>query len=405
MRIKVQNKKSAITLPKGFKASGIGCGIKRSGKFDLALLYSEKKAKAAAVFTTNRLKAWPVIIGKKHITSSLIQAVIVNSGNANCANGEKNKEKVKKCCKVLAEELGISPYEVFPSSTGIIGRDLPLDKILTHIPRLVKGLSKTRGHSAARAILTTDTRTKEASVSFLAYGKKITISAMAKGSGMINPNMATMLVFITTDLNISKALLNQALRDVNECTFNMICIDNDRSTNDTVLILANGAAGNESIIKKGKDYYNFVNALEVLCSYIAKEIVCDGEGVTKVCKIFIDRAKNEKHAKLAARSIAHSMLFKTALHGSDPNWGRIVAVLGSLSDIDCNFNRMKVAFDKYIVYKNGKPLNRNLPGARKALKKKEVDIHVDLASGRAGASFLTSDLSREYIAINSYYTT
>ena len=273
------------------------------------------------------------------------------------------------------------------------------------MPQLVKRLSRNGGHAAAQAILTTDTRTKEAHVSFSIKGKRITIAAMAKGSGMIHPHMATMLVFITTDINISKRLLQAALKTVNERTFNMISVDNDRSTNDTVLILANGAAGNAQISTKGKEYNRFVTALEMLSQYIARGLVRDGEGVTKICEISISSACNESQAKQAACAIADSMLFKTALHGGDPNWGRIVAALGAQQGIDCHANKMTISFGNYIVFKKGEPYNRNLGKAHQAFRKRNVHVTVDLGRGKACARFLTSDLSRKYITINAEYTT
>ncbi|MBU1862385.1 MAG: bifunctional glutamate N-acetyltransferase/amino-acid acetyltransferase ArgJ [Candidatus Omnitrophica bacterium] len=403
--MKVINKKGAITVPRGFKAAGVHCGIKGKRTLDVALIFSEKKARAAAVFTTNKVKAWPVLIGQKHLLAPFHRAIIVNSGNANCSNGVKNKEKVKKICQLLARLLNIKGYEIFPSSTGVIGRDFPHKKVTSCIPLLIKKLSRTKGHEAAQAILTTDTKTKEATVSFSIGGKTATLSVMAKGAGMLHPNMATMLIFMTTDVNISKQLLKEALKIVTTRTFNMINVDNDMSTNDTLLILANGAAGNICIKKKGKDFFHFLKALGMISYYIAKEIVRDGEGVTKVCEIHIQGAHNTDQAKQAARALADSMLFKTALHGADPNWGRIVAALGAQKKLKCDFTGLTIMVGRYPVLKKGKPYSHNLKNARAELKKKEVHFTIDLACGKAYADCITSDLTKKYIEINAKYTT
>lgn len=403
--MKIVQKKGAVTLAKGFTASAIAVGIKYKDRDDLALLFSGKKARAAAVFTTNKVKAWPVLMGMDSIREPYMRAVIVNSGNANCANGLVNEAKTAEYCCKVAGLLGIKPIEVVPSSTGVIGRDLPTEKIMKKLPELVENLSSKNGGKAAKAILTTDTRTKEYAVSFEIGGKKVNIGVMAKGSGMLHPNMATMLVYFTTDLNISKALLKRALKNVSAKTFNRICVDNDMSTNDTVLIMANGAAENDLIKKADKDYQKFETALYELARRTAKELVSDGEGVEKVCTINVSGGRTEKEAEKAGRALATSMLFKTALHGADPNWGRIVSAIGSYEDITCKFEKMTIKIGGNTVYANGTPDEKALSKAAKAMKKKEVILDVDLASGKAEAEFITSDLTREYITINADYTT
>lgn len=405
MKMKARTCKGAITLPRGFTAAALSAGIKKAGCLDLMLLYSEVKARAAAVFTTNAVKAWPVIIDQEHLKAPYHHAVFVNSGNANCFNGRQNDQKARRACKAFAKELGLSPNMVFTSSTGVIGRDFPIEKVLDTIPQLVKDLSRKNGHRAAEAILTTDTRTKEATVSFMAGGRKVTLSAIGKGAGMLHPNMATMLVYLTTDLNITKALLHSALKEVTQKTFNRISVDNDMSTNDTVLILANGMSTNALIRKKDKDYQRFYAALEALCFYVAKELVRDGEGVTRLCDITVVGAKNEKQAECAARAIADSMLFKTALHGADPNWGRIVAALGACSGLRCAFDAITICFDHVAVMRCGKPCLQNIKSAGRRMQKKEVFLTVDLGVGKAEAHILTSDLSKKYIEINADYTT
>jgi len=403
--MKVSQKKGAITAAQGFQAAALATGIKKKGRLDLALLVSQKKARAAAVFTTNKVKAWPVLIDELHLKHPYHTALFVNSGNANCCNGVKNKTKFVKAHYAFADLLNVDPAATFSCSTGVIGRDFPITCVLDNAEELVGRLSKKEGHRAAEAILTTDTRTKEAVVTFSVKGKKVTIGAMGKGAGMLHPNMATMLVFLTTDCAISKPLLQAALKAVTAKTFNLICVDNDMSTNDTVLILANGASKHSLIKKKDKNYYRFVNALEKLCAYIAKELVKDGEGVSKICDIAVLGAKNEKQAVKAARSIANSMLFKTALHGADPNWGRIVSALGACEGLKCAFDQLTIAFDHNVVLKKGKPCERNTRLAAKAMKKKEVFLTVDLGVGKARAHVLTSDLTKEYISINADYTT
>ena len=405
MSIKIGQRKGAITMPRGFQASAVSCAIKGSGRLDLALLVSERKATGAAVFTKNRVKAWPVLIGQKHIRSAALKAVIVNSGNANCSNGIKNREKVEKYCGVLARFLKVAPREIFPSSTGIIGKDLPLAAVLSGIPTLVSRLSPGGGHTAARAILTTDTRTKEAAATFALGGKRVKLAVMAKGAGMIHPDMATTLIYFTTDICIGRSLLKTALKEVVDDTFNMMSVDNDMSTNDTALILANGVAQNKCIRRKGHDYNLFVRAFKLLAWKTAKDLVCDGEGVRRVCEIHVTGAKNKTQAKAAARSIANSMLFKTALHGGDPNFGRIVATLGAARTVQCNFNALSVVYGSSPVFKKGKPWHRNLRKAAQELRKKEVQLYVDLACGKAKADYITSDLSKQYVSINADYST
>ena len=315
----VSKRKGAITLPHGFVASGLPGGIKQKSKRDLALVFSEEKCRAAAVFTKNAVKGWSVMIDQAHLRRPYHRGVFINSGNANCCNGIKNKKKIIRVHRTMAGLLDVEPHEIFSASTGIIGRDFPLEAVLHNAPALVQGLSRKGGHAAAEAILTTDTRTKEAVVSFSVKGKKVTLSAMGKGAGMLHPNMATMLVFLTTDLHISKPLLQSALKTAAHKSFNSICVDNDMSTNDTVLMLANGACGNPLIKTKNKYYYLFLSALEKLCKHVATELVKDGEGVSKICHISVVGARNDTQAGFAARSVANSMLFKTALHGGDPN--------------------------------------------------------------------------------------
>jgi len=318
-----------IVLPLGFKVWGIHCGIKKLKK-DLGLIYSEKKANASAVFTTNKVKAAPVILSMKNIKDNEIQAVIVNSGNANACTGEKGYSDAISMAEKTAQILNLQSEDVFVSSTGVIGVPLPIEKILNGIESFSKNtdLSAEDLLSFAESIMTTDTFPKINSTQVVIGGKKITITGIAKGSGMIHPNMATMLSFILTDANITKSALNKALKHSVDDSFNMITVDGDTSTNDTVLILANKQAKNEEITEFSHDYKLFQKALYEVVENLAKKIVIDGEGATKFLEVQVKNSKTKEDAKLISRSIAKSNLVKTAIHGEDANWGRVLAAAG-----------------------------------------------------------------------------
>jgi glutamate N-acetyltransferase/amino-acid N-acetyltransferase len=369
-------------LPKRFKANGIACGLKKSGKLDLALFYSEIPAKGACKFTTNKIQAAPLKISKKHLgLSRQFQAIIVNSGNANCFTGPAGLRDADETVKAVSRALGLKKESVLINSTGVIGKRLKVAKIKKAIPGLVAGLSKGGINKAKKAIMTTDLFAKEITVKTNIGNRVVTISGVAKGAGMIAPNMATMLAFIFTDANISGGALKKALDSCVDDSFNCITVDGCMSTNDSVMVLANGAAGNR-LINKGNDFNTFTKALRVICLGLAKMIVRDGEGASKFIKIKVKGAKNFNEARIAALSIANSNLFKTAMFGENPNFGRIAAAVGA-SGIDIREEdfRTKVS----------------------PLDKKDINVEVFLNRGKAGATVYTSDLTPEYIKINAQY--
>jgi len=371
-----------VTLAQGFTANGLWSGIKKSGKPDVSLIFSEIPAVAAGVFTKNSIVAAPLVVTKQKIKNNKAQAIITNSGNANCFTGKQGLGHAKKTCDIFSKLLHISSRDVLVSSTGIIGKPLPFDKIKNSAAKLVEGLSKTKATLAAKGILTTDLATKEIAVAINVGGKKAYIGAMAKGSGMIAPNMATMLAYITTDLAINAKMLKIALKSACEQSFNSITIDNCMSTNDMVIVLANGLAKNKMITKQGKDFTIFQKALNHICLDLAKKIVKDGEGATKFITVTVKGAKNYAQAKTAALAIANSNLVKTAAYGSNPNWGRVAAAVGSLA-LPVNEKQLKITFSPF--------------------EKKDISICAQLKLGQAKATIYTSDLSPEYVEINGKY--
>lgn len=377
--------KGGITKPKGFKANGMYCGIKRSGKMDLSLIYSMTPATTAAVFTKNSVKAAPLLVCQKHLEKSknISQAIIVNSGNANCFTGRFGYIYAERTTEVIAGLLGIPKNHVLVSSTGIIGKPLPVEKIQNAAPVLVKGLSSSGSSKAAWGILTTDTKTKDITVEVKLGGKTVTIGAIAKGSGMTAPNMATMLAFITTDADISAGLLKDALKEAVNESFNSISIDGCMSTNDMVIVMANGEAANKKITKKDANYKTFLNALTHICKSLAKQIVLDAEGVTKFIEVHINGAANKDQARTIGLAVANSNLVKTAAFGSNPNWGRVAAAVGSLGIKKISEENLKISFSPF--------------------HKKNISIFVDLNLGESSALIYTSDLSYEYVKINGEY--
>ena len=369
-------------LPAGFKANGVACGLKKSGKLDLALLYSEIPALASAKFTTSSIIAAPLIVSKKHLNfAKSIQAVLVNSGNANCFTGKAGIQDAEASAGFAAQELKIAKSSVLVNSTGIIGKKLDIAKIKKGIPGLVLGLSVSGIHKAEKAIMTTDTFAKEVTVNLKIGAKSVRICGIAKGAGMIAPDMATMLCFIMTDALITKQALDQALSAAVDKSFNCISIDGCMSTNDTVLVLANAAAGN-SVISGGKALQDFREALDFVCLDLAKMVVKDAEGATKFIQIDVCQAKNYPEAKRIALNIANSALFKTAVFGENPNFGRVVAAVGA--------SGFKIREDQLSI-KLG------------SLKEKQIKLTVSLSRGKAGATVYTSDLTPEYIKINAQY--
>ncbi|MDD3014748.1 MAG: bifunctional ornithine acetyltransferase/N-acetylglutamate synthase [Candidatus Gastranaerophilales bacterium] len=402
--------KGSITSPKGFKAAGKHTGLKKYKK-DLAILFSESPANAAAVFTTNIVKAACVLWNKKIIEmQSGVQAIVVNSGNANACTGDEGNKHNKTMAEITAKSLGLKKEQVLVASTGVIGVPLPMDTIKTGIEMLCLDLgnSDEDGKNAAEAIMTTDTFTKEITVEFEIQGKTVTIAGMAKGSGMIHPNMATMLAFLTTDINITTDLLDKALKETVTDSYNMISVDGDTSTNDMVTILANGKADNELIKEENEDYKTFKKTLELVNTYLAQQIIRDGEGATKFLEAQIHGATTKSEARILAKSIITSSLVKAAFFGEDANWGRIIAAMGysgayfDQTKVDIGFSNQ---IGSTIVMQNGMPIKFDEDEALKILKEKDIKIIVNLQDGEAEATAWGCDLSYEYVKINGEYRT
>ncbi len=389
-----------VTAPKGFLAAGIYCGVKYRRKKDLALIYSPKLANAAAVFTTNKVQAAPVKVSKRHLKGRCLHAIIANSGNANCCTGRQGMAMAEKMSQVTAECLKIAnPSEVAVCSTGIIGRQLPEKAVVDGIRNISKKLSVRGFHAAAEAILTTDTKIKQMAVSTQLGGVTVKIGAMCKGSGMIHPDMATMLCFITTDANIDAKWLKTALKSSTEKTYNRISVDGDRSTNDTVIIMANGMAGNRLISNYDADYRNFKKALDFINLTLAKKIVEDGEGATKLIEIEVINASRVKDAQKVARAVANSALFKTAMYGENPNWGRIMAALGA-SGARLDDERVDIFMNGKNATHNGAPGKAHMKALIRAVKSKNIHILINLKMGKRSFKMWSCDLSNQYVDIN-----
>lgn len=392
--------------PKGFKFAGIPSGIKAKGK-DLGLIFSDVPCKSAAVYTTNAFAAAPILVSKEHQHKKMPQAVVVNSGNANAATGKQGLKDAYKMAEITAKDLGLKTEEVLVASTGVIGKPLPIKKIELGILNASKALSHNAGDDIAQAILTTDTVIKTATVQFKADNQLITLTGMAKGSGMINPDMkpqATMLAFLVTDIRTRRKYLKKVLSDVVEKTFNAITVDGDTSTNDMVVIMANGTENNRKVDEKSTDAPVFEKALLMLCTALAEKIVKDGEGATKFVTIEVAGAKNEEQGKKCAKSIADSLLVKTALFGEDPNWGRVLAVTG-YSGVDLNPAKTNISFNGVPVVRNGSAIKADGRKLKAAAKKQEITLKVSLGVGKSSFKVLTADLSHDYVKINAEYTT
>ncbi len=396
--------KGGITAPKGFLAGSASCGIKKSGKTDLALLFSTTPCAAAGTFTTNRVKSGSVVLSKERLEKGFAQAVIVNSGNANCCAGKKEIKDAKKITNLIANALNLKSESVLIASTGIIGKPLPVNKIKRGIKGLIQDLSKSNGTGFAKAIMTTDTVHKEIAVEINIKGKVVKAAGAVKGAGMICPNMATMLAFFTTDALIEKKALEQAFKESIYDSFNKITIDGDMSTNDSAIIFANGQAGNSIIKKNTKDYSVFLEAVRLVTRELSRKIVLDGEGATRFIEIIVKGAKTQNDAGLAAKRIANSSLVKTMIAGGDPNWGRIAAAIGS-SGADINPWRMDIYFEKVLVMKNGADANVSRGLLLDIFRKKEIKIIVDIKSGKHADRIWTCDFTEEYVKINAEYET
>lgn len=387
----------------GFSFSGISSGIKKSGAKDLALIVSEQTANIAGVFTTNRIKAAPVKLDMRRIKSNRGQAIIVNSGNANACTGETGYKNADEMTKITSQELGLAKNLVYVSSTGIIGRPLQMPKIMKAIPKAVKELSPASLEYVASAIMTTDTFPKIAFRKIKIGSKMGTIASIAKGAAMICPNMATMLCFIMTDISVNPTALDSALRRAVNSSFNMLTVDNDMSTNDTVMIMANGKTGNKGISEGSPHYKKFEQSLSEVTYDLARMIAADGEGSTKLIEIIVQGAGSKTDAEKTAKSIATSMLVKTAIYGEDPNWGRIISAIG-YSGTNVKEERIDIYFNNIKVVGRGKGLNKNL-SAKKSLSGNEITITVNLGIGKGSAKAVTCDLTETYIKLNAHYTT
>lgn len=394
-----------VTAARGFRAAGVHCGVKKAKK-DLCLLVSDRPAAGAAVLTTNRVQAAPILVVREQLASSPVtRAIVVNSGNANACTGDRGTRDAWTMAETAARELGIAREQVLVSSTGVIGQFLPMEAITAGIGEAARALSPEGGADAAEAILTTDTFSKQCAVSYEAGGVTITLGGMAKGSGMIAPNMATMLAFVTTDAAVDAGVLRTALRRAADRSFNRISVDGDTSTNDMVVVLANGASGAAGIRSENDPAYApLYGALEHVLIALSKMIVVDGEGATKFVEVRVTGARSEGEAVQAARAVANSNLVKTAIHGEDANWGRILAAVG-YSGIDFDPALVEIHFDDVPILRKNYDIDFSEEDARRVLSKKEIRVTVDLHQGNASAFFWTCDLSKEYVAINANYRT
>lgn len=398
-----------VCAAKGFKASGVIAGIKAGNttKRDLALISCDVRCKAAALFTTNKVKGAPIIVSREHLKDGYAQAVVVNSGNANTCNAN-GIEIAEGMCALAAEGLNIAKDDILVGSTGVIGQKLDLTPIKAAFPALLDGISEKNSPLACEAIMTTDTRKKEFAVEFTIDGKKCRLGGISKGSGMINPNMATMLAFITTDTAINGELLKKALARVNSLTYNMVSVDGDTSTNDSLFLMSSGLAGNAEIICEDKNYEIFENALYSVMMNLARETARDGEGATKLIECVVSGADTEETAKKVAKSVISSSLVKAALFAADANWGRILCAIG-YTDAEFDIERVAVdlASDKGVipVCRNGAGVDFSEEKAKEILSEEEIKILVNLNSGGRSAIAWGCDLTFEYVKINAEYRT
>lgn len=409
MQPKKQPAIAKLTLPKGFKAAGGTFGLKASGLPDMAMIAADVPCDAAGMFTRNKVPGAPVIVSKQHLRTPRIRAIICNSGCSNVCTGQRGLDDAKTMCHITAEHLNCKPKEILVCSTGVIGVPLPMTKITTGIPALASTLARgrTADEATAKAILTTDLIKKTAYRRITLGKQTVHLAAVAKGSGMIAPNMATMLAFITTDAAIDSTLLSQALKNAVNNSFNRLSVDTDTSTSDSVLCLASGMAGNPRITAAGRDYDTFANAICDLCQDLAYQVISDGEGVSRVFRVSIKHAFNVKDADRIGRSIVGSPLVKTAVHGGDPNWGRLLMAVGK-SGAKVKPEKLSLIIDNIRVLDRGGTVTLTAAQSKKLdkiMQNDEVAFTVDLGLGDGAAEWLGCDLSREYIAINADYTT
>lgn len=407
LMVLIKRIKGGVCSAKGFRAAGVAAGIKYKDRADVALLVADAPCAAAAVFTTNKVAAAPVMYDRKVVKAGRIQAIVANSGCANACTGERGMLDAERTAAAVAETLGIDPKLVLVASTGVIGHPLPMDRLISGIGAANKALGKSSEHglAAAKAIMTTDTKPKQAAVTTTIDGKKVTVAGMCKGSGMIEPNLATMLGFITTDAAVSPAMLRRALALAVAKSFNRLVVDGDESTNDSVFLLASGEAKNAPITHGGASFEALRAALEDVCISLTRQMAADGEGATKFVTVTVKGAKSEKDAARAARAIAKSPLAKTSWFGRDPNWGRVLAAVG-YSGSEVSDSLAEVFYDRVWAYKKGKVADaKQLAKLAKVLEKPSFEVIVDLHLGSGESSIYTCDFSLDYVHINADYTT
>lgn len=399
-----QNAKAGVTFPKGFQAAGVRAGIKKSGKLDVAVIYTEKEAAVAGTFTQNAVAAAPVLASKPVVKTGTAHAITANAGCANACTGEQGMKDALAMQSITADALGCKADDVIVASTGVIGVNLPMDKMEKGIKQAVAELNENGSENAGNAIITTDTYSKACATSINIGGKEVRFGAIAKGSGMIQPNMATMLCFITTDAAIDSKLLQKALSEIVEVSFNMISIDGDMSTNDMAIVLANGAAENEKIVTENKDYETFKDALQNICQSLAQRIASDGEGATKFLTVHVKGTKSFADAKTIGMSVAKSPLVKTAFFGEDPNWGRVICAVG-YAGVAMDPKKTVVKFGGIPVYAHGVGAAFDEEALRAVMAKHDIVIDIDMGDGTEEATVWTCDFSYEYVKINGEYHT
>jgi glutamate N-acetyltransferase/amino-acid N-acetyltransferase len=395
------NTQLGVNFPRGFRSAGVYCGIKKPGLLDLALIVSEQEASVAGVFTTNRACAAPVRWSKQVVAGGVARAIIANSGNANCLTGEQGERDAQHMAELVARRLGCPPTQVVVASTGVIGVPLPMNAVETGIALAFERLSDGDDRTTADAILTTDSASKRVSLPVDTPVGAVRLGAIAKGAGMIAPKMATMLAFITTDAAIDSADLQACLTRVVDATFNCITVDGDTSTNDMVIALANGASG---IRLTGDALQAFEQGLYRVCEYLAKRIVKDGEGASRIFEVRVSGAVDTDAARQIARTIAESQLVKTAIHGGDPNWGRIIAAAGR-AGVPVDLNRARLSLQGTRVFENGRPAEYDERALVEAMQADEVMLDLHLGDGEGAARFWSSDLTAKYVKINAHYRT
>ncbi len=405
MSAKIQEIEGGVTAPAGFRASAAAAGIKYPGRNDVALLVADQPALAAGLFTTNRVKAAPVRLCQARLRRGRAQAIVINSGNANACTGPRGQRDAEATARAAAAALALAPADILVCSTGTIGIPLPVDKLTAALPAAAAALSPQGGDAAAKAIMTTDTVDKQAALRFTVDGRPVTLGGMCKGAGMIEPNMATMLCFLTTDAALTLPALRAALREAVGLSFNRISIDGDMSTNDTVILLANGAAKNKPLSPRHKDWPVFLAALKQLTLDLARRVVCDGEGATKCVTVTVEGARGPADARKVARAICNSLLVKTSWFGGDPNWGRVLCAAG-YSGAPIDPDKVDIAYGGKLAVRRGvRAPGFSLAVLESILKQKTFTLTVSLHQGTASHTMLTCDCSEEYVKINGSYMT